>query len=102
MKKYRVTSKHPAYKEGLTVGEDESGFFIRDENSESLRYEYSIYMSIKKGWIEEIKEPEFTRKDLESLLIFYNYHENMYFLNFDDKEYFEMIIKKWIRATKTF
>lgn len=103
MKKYRVTDKHPVLKNTTIISVDDLNYKEYDKNGDLFgswsKDTHLIDCEIENGWIEEIYEPEFTRKDLDSLLKFYMNNEcNCKILNPD----FEVIIKKWIRATKTF
>jgi hypothetical protein len=75
MKKYRTTRKHPAYRENLLIQYDNDGQYgyriIEDSNGYFSVYNYIMSESIEKGWIEEIKEPEFTKNDMIDFARYY-------------------------------
>lgn len=66
MKKYRVTEKHPFYREGLMI--EDRGYSYRkvctSEGHVLEDNELDMSESLKDGWIEEIQEPEFTKDDM--------------------------------------
>jgi hypothetical protein len=74
MKKYRVTEKHPQLKEGITSSYTNGGdisFRLVNNNIHRLG-EKDIIDNIKKGWIEEIQEPEYTKSDLLDFACYFN------------------------------
>lgn len=76
MKKYRVTEKHPAYKDGCIIMKSVETV-ERDIGTQDLYnlicngvfinhvLGMPIFENIENGWIEEIQEPEFTEEDME-------------------------------------
>ena len=69
MKKYRVTEKHPWFKEGICeYNEQTQALYIGlDINELDLClniFDGAINLWLINGWIEEIKEPEFTKEDM--------------------------------------
>lgn len=62
MKRYRITDKHPAYKEGLIL---KGEVLIGSTNKEWKLISFVQRKKwIKKRWIEEIQEFEFTENDM--------------------------------------
>ena len=92
--KYRVTEKHPAYKEGLEIidnililtGTDDWGGIFPE----------TITDWVNLGWIEEIQEAEFTKDELLRFAVSY------YNARYSDKYtfYADDHFKKWIKKYK--
>ena len=68
MKKYIVTDKHPELKEGVILSELDISDIYYLANS----YEHYVEEDIEKGYIKELLEPEFTKDDMEGLLVFWD------------------------------
>lgn len=68
MKKYKVTSKHPFYKEGVIFNPNADGTYVIGTTNEPILVynEYNFEIQVERGIIEEIPEPEFTRSDMIS------------------------------------
>lgn len=75
MKKYRVTDKHPTFKEGCIIkqnsilttydGPNVQVFSLLVDNVFIEHVlDVCIVENIENGWIEEIKEPNFTKDDM--------------------------------------
>lgn len=69
MKKYRVTEKHLGLKIECTIGEyDMVGeYYPITHKRQYIGYipNSRFIQQLNDGWIEEIKEPEFTKSDME-------------------------------------
>jgi hypothetical protein len=71
MKKYKTTSKHPGYKEGLIIKLSSNDNSYLEDHDYDFYYDFPIDLALKKGWIEEIQEPEFTRNDMIEFAKYY-------------------------------
>jgi len=94
LKKYKVTDKHPGLKEDIVFSDikhDDLGVYrIAMLNNEPMA---TIPINIFREWVqdlfvEEIQEPEFTRKDMIDFLKYAE--DNAFNLNYED------LLDKWI------
>ena len=91
MKKYKTTKKHPCCKEGLIIRSSCDNIWIED-NEYEFDYDYPIEMALEDGWIEEIKEPEFTKDDMINFV--YHIKKRFYENNIDVSESLELWLKQ--------
>jgi hypothetical protein len=66
MKKYKVTDNHIHLKPNIILKAKDDLYYFGDDIYVDIRI---IYLWQKKGWIEEIEEPEFTRGDMLAAFI---------------------------------
>ena len=80
--KYTVTKKHQLLKEGIILESNKDYHFSSVWAHEFHKDEIDDW--IETGWIEEVQELEFTKKDM---IIFGNicYHHNPSFINIENK-----------------
>jgi hypothetical protein len=89
MKKYKVTKKHPAYKEGLEIrgevliGSDSSDWEdIMEEQCQNW---------LNEGWLEEIQVPELNPNWIQKMILI---DDILKMYNLDDIEVLKKILER--------
>ena len=79
-KKYITTDKHPELKEGLIL-KSETGQPSCLYTCDGMYIENDIKLGLKKGYIKEVQEPEFTRGDMIDFWNFAKDHDESVIAN---------------------
>lgn len=66
MEQYKVTSKHPVLKEGVSIVDDQGQYCHIDGGWMNLKED------LEKGYIKEIQEKEFTKDDILDFAMYYH------------------------------